>query len=268
MSGSNWSPLKLVNNVGNDKDTWNLCFVNATVQTIYAITELRDYFKSLNYEDPVNLPICKEVTRIFKSEGKSLESTSRLRKLVAERSGLGYMADGTQQDLMQFHDLLLRSLYDELTIKNDHDGLRKIGQFYGVEKNEKKFLHTRDGKCSQGHITRTEEESFQVMKLTVPDTDRDISLNNVVANHYAENASTLSMKCSDCCPHKGVCPQTGKCKLMEAVSQRTLISTPKFLFIQLWRFSSHQSLKVKTRVIPENLLVLPNEEKFYRERSV
>ena len=100
------------------------------------------------------------------------------------------------------------------------------------------------------------------MKLTVPDTDRDISLNNVVANHYAENASTLSMKCSDCCSHKGVCPQTGKCKLMEAVSQRTLISTPKFLFIQLWRFSSHQSLKVKTRVIPENLLVLPNEEKF------
>ena len=55
MSGSNWSPLQLVNNVGNDKDTWNLCFVNATVQTIYAITELRDYFKSLNYEDPVNL---------------------------------------------------------------------------------------------------------------------------------------------------------------------------------------------------------------------
>ena len=100
------------------------------------------------------------------------------------------------------------------------------------------------------------------MKLTVPDTDREISLNNVVANHYAENASTLSMKCSDCCPHKGVCPQTGKCKLMEAVSQRTLISTPKFLFIQLWRFSSHQSLKVNTKVIPENLLVLPNEEKF------
>ena len=94
MSGSNCSPLKLANNLRNDKDTWNLCFVNATVQTIYGITELRDYFKSLNYEDPVNLPICREITRIFKSEGKSIESTSRLRKLVAESSGQVYLADG------------------------------------------------------------------------------------------------------------------------------------------------------------------------------
>ena len=68
----------------------------------------------------------------------------------------------------------------------DLDGLGLIGQFYGVEKNEKKFLHTKDGKCGQGHSTRTEEESFQVMKLTVPDTDRELSSNNIVANHYAE----------------------------------------------------------------------------------
>ena len=45
MSGLNWSPLKLVNNLRNDKDTWNLCFVNATVQTFYGITEIRDYLK-------------------------------------------------------------------------------------------------------------------------------------------------------------------------------------------------------------------------------
>ena len=75
MSGSNWSPLKLANNVRNVKDTWNLCFVNATVQTINGITDLRDYFKSLSYEDLVNLPICREITRIFMSEGKSVENT-------------------------------------------------------------------------------------------------------------------------------------------------------------------------------------------------
>ena len=161
MSESNCIPLKLVNNVTNDKNTWNLCFVNATVQTIYAITELRDYFKSLNYEDPVNLPICREITRIFKSEGKSLESTSKLRKLVAESSGLVYMADGSQQDLMHFHDLLLRSLHNELSIKNDHAGIQKISQFYGIEKNEKKFLHTRDGKCSKAIILEQKKKIFK-----------------------------------------------------------------------------------------------------------
>ena len=99
-----------------------------------------------------------------------------------------------------------------------------------------------------GAQTRTEEESFQVIKLEVPEADQEISLNNVIANHYAEASSTLFMKCRECCPHKGICPQTGNCKLMPAVSQRTLISTPKYLFIQLWRFPSHQSLKVKTKV--------------------
>ena len=217
MSGSNWSPLKLANNVRNVKDTWNLCFVNATVQTIYQITDLRDYFKSLNHEDLDNQPICREITRIFKSEGKSVESTSKLRKLVAESSGQGYMADGSQQDLMHFHDLLLKSVHSELTMKNDHVGLRKIHQFYGMEKNVKKFLQTRDGKCRKGHSIRTEEESFQVIQLTIPQTEQEISVNNVIANHYAEHCNPLLMKCSDCCPHKGICPQTGDCKLMEAV---------------------------------------------------
>ena len=87
MSESNRTPLKLVNNVRNEKDTWNLCFVNATVQSLYGITEIRDYFKSMNSENPVNQPVCGEITRMFKSEGKSLESTSKLRKLVAESSG-------------------------------------------------------------------------------------------------------------------------------------------------------------------------------------
>ena len=259
---SNQTPLKLVNNIKNDKTTWNLCFVNASIQTIHRITDLKDYFKSLVYEDSDNLPVCREITRIFKSEGKSLESTSKLRKLVGESSGLIYMSDGSQQDLMHFHDLLLTSVYSELTLKNDHVGLSKIGQFYGMEKNEKKFFHTRDGKCSRGHSTRTEEESFQVIQLAIPETDQEISLNNIIVNHYAEHSSPIFMKCSDCCPHKGICPQTGDCKLMEAVSQRTLITTPKHLYIQLWRFPSHQSLKVETRVIPENRLVLPNEEKF------
>ena len=69
---SNQTPLKLVNNIKNDKTTWNLCFVNASIQTIHRITDLKDYFKSLVYEDSDNLPICREMTKIFKSEGKSL----------------------------------------------------------------------------------------------------------------------------------------------------------------------------------------------------
>ena len=49
---------------------------------------------------------------------------------------------------------------------------------------------------------------------------------------------------------------------MKAVSNRCLTSTPKYLYIQLQRFASHESFKVKTKVTPENILVLPNEDKY------
>ena len=49
---------------------------------------------------------------------------------------------------------------------------------------------------------------------------------------------------------------------MKAVSQRCLVSTPAYLYIQLQRFANHQSLKVETKVIPENLLVLPNSDEY------
>ena len=261
---SKYTSLKLVNNLKEDKSTWNICFVNATIQTINGIPEFRNYFKSIEYGDsnPKYLPICKEITRLLKSEGKSLENAGELRKLIGESFQREDMFDGSQQDVLDFHDLLLRIMHSELSLINDQDGLRIINNFYGSEKNEKRFLYTVDGKCSQGHSVRTAEENFLVLELVVPDSNQELSLNIVVANHYAENSSTVFMKCSDCCPHKGICPQSGKCKLMEAISQKSLISTPKYLFIQLMRFPSHLSKKINTKVRPDNLLVLPNDEKF------
>ena len=253
--------LKLLNNRKyKTENTRNLCFVNAAIQTFYRIPDFKNYFKREEYDD--SQPICKEISRIFKSEGNSSISAAKLRKLVGESSGRGDISDGSQQDVMDFHDLLLRMVSNELLMKDNADGLRMVSQLYGMEKNEKKFLHTRSGECSQGHSARTEEESFQIMKLSVPESNKELSLNNMISNHYAESSDILTMKCSECCPHKRNCPQTGRCKLMKAVSKRTLSSTPKFLYIQLQRFSSHLSLKVDTIIIPENLLVLPNGEKF------
>ena len=137
-----------------------------------------------------------------------------------------------------------------------------MNQFWSKENIEKKFLNTRKGDCKQGYFARTEQETFKIIKLPVPASNTYLSLNNMISNHYSENTDTLMMKCSDCCPHKKICPQTGKCKLMKAVSQRCLTSTPKYLYIQLQSFASHDCFNVETKVTPENLLVLPNEDKY------
>ena len=110
-------------------------------------------------------------------------------------------------------------------------------------------------------MSRTEEERFRVIKIDVPASNRALSLNNLVSNHFSVNVATFSMKCSDCCTHKSSCPQTGKCKLREATSQAFLITTPTILYIQLLRFDDFQGPKNETKVTPEDILVLPNQDK-------
>ena len=48
--------LKLLNNI--DDDTKNLCFVNASLQLLHSITEIRNYFKNLEYKLEYNMPVC------------------------------------------------------------------------------------------------------------------------------------------------------------------------------------------------------------------
>ena len=111
-------------------------------------------------------------------------------------------------------------------------------------------------------MSRTEEEIYRVIKIDVPSTTRVISLNNIVSNHFSESTTTFGMKCSECCEHTTRCPQTGKCKLKQATSQKFLISTPNILYIQLLRFDDFQGQKNETKITPENILVLPNEDKY------
>jgi ubiquitin C-terminal hydrolase len=111
-------------------------------------------------------------------------------------------------------------------------------------------------------MSRTEEENFRVIKIDVPETDRIISLNNIVANHFSENSTTFFMKCSECCIQKSNCPQTGKCKIREATSQKFLISTPAVLYVQLLRFKHFQGSKIVKKITPESILVLPNRDKY------
>ena len=83
--------------------------------------------------------------------------------------------------------------------------------------------------------------------MDVPETNNVISLNNIVSNYFSENTATFRMKCSEC---------------IEASCQKCLVTTPTILYIQLLRFNDFQGLKIDTKVTPENVLVLPNQDKY------
>ena len=135
------SALKLWN--GIDRNSRNLCFVNAALQLLHNIKEFKTYFQSDegNKFDSKVAPVCAEVGRIFKTAGITVESTSKLRKLVGQQTGRHEISDGSQQDILEFHDLLLKVLQDELEKMVDLNGLRLINKFVGREKIEKKFLN-------------------------------------------------------------------------------------------------------------------------------
>ena len=237
--------LKLVNNTGFRSER-NLCYVNTELQLLYSIPDAKEFFASKKYRENYQekLPICDEIARMFKAQGQFQTSAAELRQLVGRLYNREDICDGEQQDLEEFHTLLLRGIENEVA-KVGAQQARFISKFRGREANEKAFLYTRDGCCKHGHMPRAEEEDFQVIKLDVPSTKSLISLNNLVSNHFEENSTTFSMKCSDCCTHPSNCPRTGKCKLREATSQKQLISTPNLLYIQLLRFEDYQNPKFK-----------------------
>ena len=62
--------LKLINN-SDHREEKNLCFVNASLQLLYSITEIRDFYKNEVYRDnpAQRFPASDELSRIFRTAG-------------------------------------------------------------------------------------------------------------------------------------------------------------------------------------------------------
>ena len=205
--------------------------------------------------------MCDELSRLFRTKGQFQTSAAELRRLVGQFHRRDDILNGVQQDLEEFHTLLMSMIEVELSRVGGRQS-RFADKFKGKEQTRRKFLNTSDGCCNLGHMSRTEEEMYRVIKIYVPSTTKVISLNNIVSNHFSESTTTFGKKCSECCEHTTRCPQTGKCKLKRATSQKFLISSPNILYIQLLRFDDFQGQKNETKITPENILVLPNEDKY------
>ena len=77
--------LKLINN-SEFREEKNLCFVNTSLQLLYSIKDVRDFFKDKVYKTNLaeRLPVSDEISRIFKTEGKCRTSAAELRRLIGQ----------------------------------------------------------------------------------------------------------------------------------------------------------------------------------------
>ena len=255
------SVLKLINNTGHREEK-NLCFVNASLQLLHSIPEVREFFTHRVYRisSKEKLPISDEISRIFRTDGEFKTSAAELRRLVGQYHRRIDICNGSQQDMEEFTRLLLESLEKELHNVTEQS-TRLMEKFIGQEMNMRLFANTEDGACTKGHLPRSDPEVFRTIKLSIPDTNKELSLNNLIHNHYSISEENIMMKCSECCQHPSRCPQSGVCMLREASEKKCILMAPMFLYIHLLRFANHDR-KNESKVVPETILILPNGDKY------
>lgn len=141
--------------------------------------------------------------------------------------------------------------------------------FYGREKVIRKFLHTADGTCHRcNQFVREDEEVFLTLNLALPESSEPIRLSSLVHYHFAEALEQFDMKCSNCCTCKEACQLSGPCKQRPAVMQNILTKTSDVLFIQILRFNAGSATKNLTKISSDNVLELPNNQKFFLEAVI
>jgi hypothetical protein len=74
-------PLLLSNNLTPLRKDKNLCFVNACLQVLFAIKEIKEFFQAVDPEPfPTSWPVSKELCRIFASDGNYEISAANFRR--------------------------------------------------------------------------------------------------------------------------------------------------------------------------------------------
>ena len=109
------APISLRNNTSYSEK--NLCFVNSSLQLLNSIREFREIFTSESYKKYAigKTPISNEISRLFMYGGKGPASASALRHLVASKSEHPSLANGSQQDIVEFMEILIQKIRKELS---------------------------------------------------------------------------------------------------------------------------------------------------------
>ena len=165
----------------------NSCFVNTSLQIMYSIPEVRDFFTTgLTGSSTEHPPVSGELTRLFREEGR-FNTACRIRYLVSQSTGDIRFNQGTEEDSSEFLATLLSVLQAELA--NCHAASVLLQKFWGREKTVRKFTCRREGNCLRcGLHPPAEEQNFQFIKLAVPHQET-VELNQLLVSYQSPAVS-------------------------------------------------------------------------------
>ena len=117
---------------------FNSCFINTSLQLLFAIEEFREYilkFSGSRFDQPVT----SELSSLFRPQPGRLTSACGLRYWVAQSMGDQRFNRGTEEDSTEF--LLTLFMVLEREWENSEEGIALLNKFRGKEKIQRKFVN-------------------------------------------------------------------------------------------------------------------------------
>ena len=168
-------------------------------------------------------PVISEIQGALNAEGTGrVVSLSNLRRIVAMSGNNVEMCSGSQQDSVEFIDLLWQNLPTEI-----------YNMCMFSENIVRKFVVNDQlvacPNCESFPNANTDLHT--VLQLHIPDTKDTIQLSELLNQYFSPVINDSGRRCSMCCPHSS-CPGTDmRCKLKPFSEERQIMQFPNYLFI-------------------------------------
>ena len=126
-----------------DKKCENLCYINSSLNLLNLTSEFSQFFQQLDLDSSVllqNFPVSAELSKIFTG---AVTSAAVLRSTIAEKSKQPQFLTWNQQDITEFHRVLLDVLETEFKDSNCQEGHVVLKKIFGREKQNFEFVRGR-----------------------------------------------------------------------------------------------------------------------------
>ena len=227
-----------------------MCYINASLNLLNLSTEFSSFFQQYSYLESDDLlqsfPVSAELSKIFSG---AVKSASVLRSAIAEASEQPRFLTWNQQDITDFHHVLLDVLEEEFKRNNCRTGLEVLDKFLGREKQSLEFL-TECRVCQYKPDDKIDK--FDILSLDISANETSRKLTDIVQEHFSK-IDEREMRCQ--------CPDSAD----KAVRVTSSISqAPDNLVIELRRYrivadNQYKSIQI---VRLEDVLTLPTGEEY------
>ena len=242
-------------------DDRNLCFVNAAIQVLRCIPEIKQNIQTYPFYSEVQIDL-KNI--LDYEDSNQTVSASKLRKSLGRIFQKQQYFTGDQCDSLEFLEYL---------IQKTHPNIRSLFNFKIKTKREY-FINGKLSGCQFcGVFPSISSEDDVVLKLSFPESNYEngISLqqlvNELFSGKFTEQKDGL--RCAGCCNHEDSSSHDlRKCKPKPFFSTEKIEKHPKYLISQLLRFKRTETEWQKFGLLVRNSEKITIEQTDYELISV